>query len=71
MLNIGNGGFLISTGLLKIISNEMLKMRRSRGSRHFRISKALFVDMKAGSAVGTSRAARWRVEPSSDEVAEI
>ena len=30
----------------------MLKMQRCQGSRHFQISKAIFMDMKAGSTVG-------------------
>jgi hypothetical protein len=43
---------LISTELLEIIPTDMLKMQRGQGNRHFQMSKAIFMDMKADSTVG-------------------
>jgi hypothetical protein len=45
----------------------MLEMRRGQRNRHFQVSKAIFMDMKARSTVGHREAARWYFETSSDQ----
>jgi len=64
-------GFLISTELLKIISNRDAENAKKLRKPPFPDFQGHFRGHESGSAVGTSRAARWRVEPNSDEAAEI
>jgi hypothetical protein len=54
-------GSLISTGLLKIIPNRHAENAKKLRKPPFADFQAIFVDLKEGSSVGTSRAARWRV----------
>ncbi len=39
--------YLISEGLLEVISNRLLEMEEVQGSRHFQISRAISADMEA------------------------
>jgi len=59
MLDIGNDGFLISTGLLKIISNRDAENAKKLRKPPFPDFQGPFRGHESGSAVGTSRAARW------------
>jgi hypothetical protein len=62
---------LISKRLLEIISNRHAENAERPGSRHFQISQGHFHGHQAERDCWTSRPARWRVEPSSDEAPAV